>query len=355
MPFDIEFNAVYELISEISQDPKLNNSFEIFRADDLLHQRNILKDIIESISNSDLIIAELTSLNPNVFYELGLSHGLRKDVILLTQDIEELPFDLKSYRIITYSTHFQKIKTFKNTLFSIFQGILNNSISFSSPVSDFLKKPLKTKEESSSDVKETDNGDKVYFEKGIIDFICDFQESSEFLTKLILKFNDKTIELSKQIKHNEGELIKANENPSQGTISYVRKIMHKTASILNEYTDFVSEHNKLYNDKWVSFENGIINWLNSPKLDVSSDNISELTNLFPVIKSLKDSMINAKSENDKMAKAVSSLKGFERKINRASMLLENEIIVFSSLIGKSISTLDKTNNLIQQIKSNVSN
>ena len=91
MPFEVEFNEMYDYLKNL-----IGDEFLVFRADNLLNQQNILKDIIQSIHSSDLVLADLSGLNPNVFYKLGLKrHALRKNVILLTQDIEELPFDLR--------------------------------------------------------------------------------------------------------------------------------------------------------------------------------------------------------------------------------------------------------------------
>jgi len=50
------------------------------------------------------VVAELTSRNPNVMYELGLSHGIRKPVILISQTIDDVPFDLRAIRCILYDT-----------------------------------------------------------------------------------------------------------------------------------------------------------------------------------------------------------------------------------------------------------
>ena len=107
MPFNNDIDTVYTGLIKASLE---GIGFEVARADDIESQRNILRDILERINTSDLIIADLTSLNPNVFYELGLAHAMRKPVILLTQDIEEVPFDLQSYRLVEYSTHFAEIQ-----------------------------------------------------------------------------------------------------------------------------------------------------------------------------------------------------------------------------------------------------
>ncbi len=52
-----------------------------------------------------MLIAELTSRNPNVYYELGLAHALRKPVVLVCSNEEDVPFDLKHIRVIYYEMH----------------------------------------------------------------------------------------------------------------------------------------------------------------------------------------------------------------------------------------------------------
>jgi hypothetical protein len=58
----------------------------------------------------------LTDRNPNVFYELGLAHALNKEVILLTQDINDVPFDLRHFRIIVYQDSISGADKLKSTL-----------------------------------------------------------------------------------------------------------------------------------------------------------------------------------------------------------------------------------------------
>lgn len=75
--------------------------FSFSRADSL-YGHNILEDIWIAINESSLIIADITSRNPNVFYEIGIAHTLGKKVILLTQKVTDIPFDFKNYRHIIY-------------------------------------------------------------------------------------------------------------------------------------------------------------------------------------------------------------------------------------------------------------
>jgi len=72
------------------------------RADEMMG-RNVLQDIWRAIYGSRLVIAEITEQNANVYYELGIAHTLGKNTILLTQNIDSVPFDLRQQRLISYT------------------------------------------------------------------------------------------------------------------------------------------------------------------------------------------------------------------------------------------------------------
>lgn len=85
------------------------------RADDL-YGANIMEDVWQSILKAELIICDTTGRNPNVFYELGIAHTLGKKVILLTQSLSDIPFDLQSYRHIEYNLSYSGGSQLKDTL-----------------------------------------------------------------------------------------------------------------------------------------------------------------------------------------------------------------------------------------------
>src|SRR6266446_10525833 len=97
MPFDVEFTSIYE---KLIKDSLESAGYQVARADSFLDQRNILADIVRGIRSAKLIVADLTTNNPNVFYELGLCHGLGLPTILIAQSIDDVPFDLRSYKIL---------------------------------------------------------------------------------------------------------------------------------------------------------------------------------------------------------------------------------------------------------------
>jgi hypothetical protein len=101
MPFTPELDDVYHLgIREVVA--KVGGSCE--RADEMQHVGGIVEKIYDSIKGADIIIAELTAANPNVYYEVGFAHALGKPVILLTRNIQNTPFDLRVYNHVIYSS-----------------------------------------------------------------------------------------------------------------------------------------------------------------------------------------------------------------------------------------------------------
>lgn len=134
MPFSDDLSWVFDDVLA----PLLRGlDYEPIRADTTLNQQNLLADIITGITESDVIIADLTGLNPNVMYELGLAHGLRRPVIMLTQAINTAPFDLRSYRLTPYTDRYPDVEALKNALKQTLEAHIGGTVRFSNPVDDF--------------------------------------------------------------------------------------------------------------------------------------------------------------------------------------------------------------------------
>jgi hypothetical protein len=99
MPYGGWFDNYYEIIYK----PAIEDAGCIpYRADDIYRPGTIVHDIWNYTKKANILLADLTGKNPNVFYELGLAHALAKPVILVTESIEDIPFDLRALRIIEY-------------------------------------------------------------------------------------------------------------------------------------------------------------------------------------------------------------------------------------------------------------
>lgn len=98
MPFDLAFSAVYHTL----QDAVKAAGLRCVRADTIWENHHIMDDILSLIWRARVIIADLSQKNPNVFYEAGIAHTLGRDVIQIAQSMEDVPFDLRSIRTLTY-------------------------------------------------------------------------------------------------------------------------------------------------------------------------------------------------------------------------------------------------------------
>jgi hypothetical protein len=99
----MQFSSPYdELYDEVIEPTCKNLGIKAYRARDIYRPSVILQDIIQGLAESNVIIAEITPTNANVFYELGYAHALRKPVILLAEQGRQLPFDIGGYRVIFY-------------------------------------------------------------------------------------------------------------------------------------------------------------------------------------------------------------------------------------------------------------
>lgn len=98
-PIGDYYSTVYKPAIEKSKLTPVRADNEIFGAGKIMDQ------VWAGISSAKVLVAELTTKNPNVFYELGIAHALQKPVVLISSNEEDVPFDLKHIRVIYYDKH----------------------------------------------------------------------------------------------------------------------------------------------------------------------------------------------------------------------------------------------------------
>jgi len=99
MPFGEVMDRIYEtVISSTLKECGLTS----VRADEVFDTKPIMVSIMQKINEAEVIIATVTGRNANVFYELGMAHVLKDKVILLTDNKDDVPFDLQHLRYILY-------------------------------------------------------------------------------------------------------------------------------------------------------------------------------------------------------------------------------------------------------------
>ena len=107
MPFDSTFNDIYEFgIKGACADAGMYCE----RVDEQIFVGSMLDRIFNQISRADILVADMTARNPNVFYEVGYAHALGKTVVLLMQRADDIPFDLKHFPRIVYETKIKELR-----------------------------------------------------------------------------------------------------------------------------------------------------------------------------------------------------------------------------------------------------
>ena len=121
-PFKDPFNTIYA--DHIRPSIESIAGLGCLRADDIYDNRPIIEDIWRCTNEARILISELTGRNANVFYETGIAHTIGKEVILMTQSMDDVPFDLRHLRCIVYEYTPRGIKNLEDNLKSTVLGIL---------------------------------------------------------------------------------------------------------------------------------------------------------------------------------------------------------------------------------------
>lgn len=101
MPFRPDFDDVRETMRQAC----VNTGRTLKAADDIWESSVLIQDVINLIATSCMVIVDFTGKNPNVFYETGVAHALGKEVIPITQSLDDVPFDLRHHRVLRYDNN----------------------------------------------------------------------------------------------------------------------------------------------------------------------------------------------------------------------------------------------------------
>lgn len=310
MPFQDEFFEVYEML-------KINfaDRFEFSNAGDEENQQNILKDIIQPIYEADVVIADLTGLNANVMYELGVAHSFNKKTIVITKDdLLSLPFDLKQYRAKDYDTHFKKFAELLEYLGKNLVGAVENTVSYSNPVKDFLsmaKIDMPQFAGDTPDVVLKDDSD-----KGFLDFLADIEMNSLELTKTINDLNTDMNEMSTGIKSSVNDIARVNQKWGNGTAAFVRKESKKVAKVIDYFSSKLRERNKSIDSLWDEIEKNTLGLLEN-RFAFSEDNRDYLTAYLKSLQGLQDAITQSNLSVEELKNSMNNNLGLERSMNQA--------------------------------------
>ncbi|MEN8152570.1 MAG: hypothetical protein ABFR75_00980 [Acidobacteriota bacterium] len=104
------------LINNVLRPVLSDHGFEAMASHEMSSPGSITKQVIDNLLNSDLVIANLTTLNPNVMYELAVRHAVRLPVLIIAENGTKLPFDIYDERAIFFSDDMAGAEDLRNDL-----------------------------------------------------------------------------------------------------------------------------------------------------------------------------------------------------------------------------------------------
>lgn len=355
MPFSEDFYALFEKIKNDFID-----DFDFTNAGDLDNQQNIIKDIVEGIYKADVIIADLTGLNPNVFYELGLAHAMNKKVIIITQELGELPFDIKSYRANEYSLQFNKLPNLIEELKKLLFGAIDNSIKYGNPVFDYIPNYHINDdylEKNDSEIKENEKKDLLTNEeygddKGFLDYFVDINENASKITDEIVSMSDEIYDVGKAVDVTVEEINRVKMQSTNLDANFVRNICRKLSIHLETCSNKFSEHIDIISICWNTVENSYLSLLDN-KYAQQKENIDDLKKSVFEVEDMKKEIKKSDNSIEEFILGLRSCFGVERKLNKAITSLVSELEKYLLMTETIASSIDRISGKSQIIISDL--
>lgn len=123
-------------ILEIAIRPVFEGDYTVEAAHTCFESTSITKQVYQKLYESDLVIVDLTGLNPNVMYELGIRFCFGKPVILIAEEGTRLPFDINERRTLFFKGDPLGFSELVKPLARIRDTVISNEIN--SPIHDAL-------------------------------------------------------------------------------------------------------------------------------------------------------------------------------------------------------------------------
>ena len=127
MPFLQDLKPVYD---DHIRNAVHKMNLSVSRGDDFFTAKSVVSDIWNAMNACRIVIADCTGRNPNVFYEIGMAHTLGKPVILISQNKDDIPFDIQHIRYLIYEYTPRGMGEFEKSLTSTIESELNEELSY---------------------------------------------------------------------------------------------------------------------------------------------------------------------------------------------------------------------------------
>ena len=355
MPFDEDFQVLY---TDFVRPSLEEAGFDVEKADDIESNQNILRDIIEAMDKSDLVVADLTGNNPNVLYELGLAHAMGKPVIHLTQAIGEVPFDLSPYRMFIYSRDFSKLNEGKQKLAAKAKAAKEGTSPFGNPFTDFyqgvtaqsLARQMRSHDATTHDRSlvtadgsslSPSTGETVATDgRGFLDHLVDVTQNYTNVAQVTTLLTDTTYGLARDIEGATAEISRITANNNSSTPAAIRAVCRRLARRFATFNAEVVKTNAVYEETLENTEDSF-EYLVSLQIDAASGTSPEIGEGIEALMEAQEQISEARSQILSFADILDALPRAERHLNREIDATSGGIRVMAGLVRRIEASLSR--------------
>ena len=257
MPFSKEFDDIF---GDLIQPTLADAGFEVERADSFIDQENVIRTIVNGIASADLVVADLTGLNPNVLYELGVAHALEKRTALLTQSIDTAPFDLAAYRMLEYSRDYRDVEKLRSDLRELAENVKLQRGSFGSPVADFVPRERRVQLSDLSAVVETERF-AAEGEFGILDYSDEAVTALVAVHHVLTAVSERTTQLGERLSKGTEQARQVAASEDVGAAGKARDLASGMGKELAQYASFLNGRSKELGELWSTIDRNLSGWI----------------------------------------------------------------------------------------------
>ncbi len=275
---------------------------------------------------------------------------MNKKVIIITQDLAELPFDIKSYRANEYSLQFNKLPKLVEELKKLLFGAIDGSVKYGNPVSDYIPdfykcgeivtdhSELKTSiEENSGDI---DGVSEESGEKGVLDFIADIEENSQKMTEEITAIGNEMNEMNLSIDGASNEIQRVKDKSGNVNASFVRNICRKLSDPVDIFAGKLKTHVSEVTRYWSIVENSYLSLLDNQYAQ-KQDNLEELKKSINALGGMQNAIYDSDKKIEGFIDSLRGSMGMERRLNRAISMLASELEEYLLMTETIASSIDR--------------
>lgn len=279
-----------------------------------------------------------------------MAHALGKSCVLLTRDIDEVPFDLRPYRVNTYSTHFLCAEELRNTLCRVASGCASGEIAFGGPVTDFIPTSVVQAGAWSPDAPEDAPParvpDEPDVEPGILDAAMEAEHAMASATEVISAIGASTDELNTSSAVLIEEITELAQSNAPGRAGQLHGRVAQLAELLSGWASHAVQVLPQLSGIWESMYASTAQIVTQGRVS-DEDDLRTLASLEAALREFVDGEADRLDGPRALLNSLPAMKGVSRDMTRAATRAERAVLAFIEQMEAGQAHVSRLLNLVE--------